>query len=541
MPRAVLNPIYFDQFYGMDRRVDADKLGQGLSPLAVNVDLDRLGTVRKRKGQTILGQSGGSGQVVQAVFEFVNAAGISEIYSVKNGSIYKYDKINDIFSVVNGGSAKFTTNDQVQVEQFKNRVYFSSKSGNLCYFDGTTVIDVNTKEIDKIKATCMAVAQRTLFVGNVTFNNVTYSDRVYYSLFDTVNRVEDDKFWEAAEEGLADSTRYFMVEGGIVRNIITFSNINRVLIFSDSKCYSFDINQVATNYLNALQDVFNIGCAGEKAATVVDGVLYWMDRKGKIWAYSGNTSRPEEISYMIDDENLGASVISQIDKSDLNLSQVSAFGIGKKVYFSIGSIGLDRESLPNACIKIAASQNGFKGYFAIDTFPSRLLCGNIATINNSQFLMVGTSENILLLNSGLNDVSSDNGELAINSYYRTRSMHFSYPFANKFIDEVMVKYKPSILANNYLDMAVAVDGQVEYIPVTRPKTEVLTHGVINTYDPKAEYLGQKTSKIKLPNELKAQTISIEFSNRQLNETFEICGFGFEKISIENLNLGYHNI
>jgi hypothetical protein len=533
-----LKPYYEDQFYGMDRRLDSDKLGNGFSPLAVNVDLDRLGTVRKRKGTSLLGNHGEKDSPVQTLIEYVTNAGDTEIHMARNGTLYKYNKDTNAWDVLS--AAKFASLKPVESVLYKNRVYHVSTEESLCWNVGDkTVVEVG-EGANKIKGACLGTGQRTLYIGRVTIDGVDYPDRVYYSLFDIDKGQEGDQFWNDAEGeevgSLKNSTRWFRVEGGIVQSIVSFPNKNKVFIFSDTKCYSFDVSQVESSPFNALTEVFQIGCAGPRAATVVDGVMYWMDKQAKIWAWSGIGSRPEEISYLIDDENLGDSVISQISKSPENLNQVAAFGLGKRVYFNIGSINLDRVSLPNAAIKLSASQNGLRANFSIDTFQDRLILGTVITLNGAKVLAVGNSSNVLLLNSGYNDIDKLNIEAPVDSFYRTKSYHYGYPLQNKKIMSLYVKFKPQVNEQSYLNIKVSVNGDLDFTSLSTPTAEELGHGTIDMYDDSADRLKQKTKKVNMKAELKGQTLAFEFGNNQLNQTYEVSTFGFLKAEVEDANI-----
>jgi hypothetical protein len=530
----IQNPTYEDQFYGMDRRLDPDKLGDGYSPLAVNVDLDRLGSVRKRKGTSLLGETGIPDSQVQSLVQYVNSTGATEYHMIRNGALYKYNEQLNTWDNLIGG--QFSSLSQVQSVTFKNRVYHVSAKETLKWNVGDNVMNEVGTGTNAIMASCLAVGQRTLFIGNVTVNNVRYPDRVYYSLFDTENIQEGDQFWNDEETGLADSTRYFRVEGGVVQAIVPFASSNSVYIFSDSKCYYFNINEVETNPFGALVEVFPIGCAGPRAATVVDGVMYFMDKQGKIWAWSGSTSRPEELSYSIDDGSLGDSVISQINTSQENISKVCAFNFGKKIYFSVGDLALDKQVLANACIKFSASQNGLRANFSIDTFPDRILNACIFNLSSGLALVAGNSANVLIMNNGLNDIDQNNTEVAVNMYYRTKEYHFGFPFQSKQIQGMLVKFKPQSAPGTYMEVSMATNGQTEYTPITSPNTVIKTHGSIDMYSLAYETQRQRTAKIKLPVQDKALTYSFEFANRQLNQTMELQAFGFDSYTVNNPNI-----
>jgi len=534
-------PIYEDQFYGMDRRLDSDKIPDGFSPLCVNVDLDRLSTVRKRKGTALLGVGGAKDQTVQSIIEYVNTSGNTEIHSVRNGSLYKYDTSTKTWGLLVSnifGSKTLTDRKlyQVQSVQYKNRIYHVSGGDYLQYNSGdSTSTFVGSSDENKIKGYCLAVAQRTLFIGNVIVNGVSYPNRVYYSLFNTKTIQEGDQFWNDEETGLLASTRYFDLQGGNIQAMVNFGNRNGVYIFTDTKCYTFDVTQVESNPFGALVEVFAFGCAGNRAIRVIDGVMYWMDKQGKIWAWTGNTYKPEEISYGIDDEGLGDSVVSAIDKSADNLSKVCVFGFGRKVYFSIGNLNLDNEVMANACVKITMSQSGQRSLISIDTFPDRILCATIVSLNNNKLLAVGNSSNTLLLGSGYNDIDVNNVEIAVPAFYRTRYYDFGDPFSNKSIRSVLIKYRPQSIIDSYLTVKVAVNGSTEYQAISDKTNSITTNGFIDMHDENSNFLKQKLGKINLPISTQANLISFEFGTYDKNVSFEISSFGFKDINFKDSN------
>ena len=524
---------YQDQFYGMERWLDNDKLPDGKSPLAVNVDLDRLGTVSKRKGTSLVGSVGSNS--VQSIIEYINTGGESEIHAIRNNALLKYNG-SDWANV-----ATLTDSvNQFSSVLFKNRVYHKSPDEYLFYEDGLTNTVVGSGS-DRIKGKCLAVGQRTLFIGNVTITDqdnditTTYRSRVYYSLFNTTDNLPGDQFWNDAESGLLTSTRFFEIEGGQVQAMVSLKERNRVYFFTDSSCWTFDIDQVETSPQNALQEIFSIGCCGQRAVTVVDGVMYWMDKKGKVWGWAGNGTRPTEMTYSNDDQNLGRSVISQINKSDDNLSKVSAFGVGKRVYFAIGSIQIDSEVLSNAVIKISLSQNGLAGNLSLENYPDRILCGAVVKVDNSEALFVGNSKNIMRLSYGLNDVNLAGEDVAINSYYRTKHYNFKAPFLNKSIKSLIINYRPQPDKNTFLVLKASIDLSNEYKNISNPVEDPNDTGKIDMWDKKNKTLNQAMGMVNISPDFKAKNISVEFSNSELNQSFTLSSFSFLGLNVQDSN------
>jgi len=528
MAKSTMLNLYEDQFYGMDRRLDTDKLADGFSPLAVNVDLSKLGTVSKRQGSTLLGNAGVKGNFVQNIVQYTNSLAQKEIHMIRNGVLYKYNTVNNIWTVLN---STLNSTEQFASVNYKNRVYHTNINQNLFWNTGGGTL--NTVD-GNISGRCLAVGQRTLFIGNVRFNSTDYPDRVYFTEFDA-DTGETDTFWNTVDEtGLADSTRWFRVEGGVVRAIVSFRGL--VYVFSDTQCKTIDVTQIETNPFSAVQDVFSIGCAGSKAITVIDNIMYWIDREGKIWAWAGNSTRPEELSYQVDDGNLGDSVVGAIDKSASNLATIAVFGNSKRVYFSVGSIVLDRQVLPNACIKLCTSQNGLRANFSIDTYPDRILTACNVEYNSQSFIAVGNSSNVLLLNSGLNDVNIENLDVAVESYYRTKAYNFQSPFMSKNLKTLYLKLKPQLIENSYLDVAIATDRALDYVDVSAPNLADARFGSINMCDINAQKIRHITRKINIPLELQGFNFSFEFRNKEKDQTFELSAFGLDIIDVQDSNI-----
>jgi len=534
MENEKIKSFYEDTFLGLNLRFDPDKLPDGFSPLAVNVDLTRMKTIKKREGTQLLGQTFTDKQTIQSLVQIVDPLGKPQAYMVRGGIIYKYDYPVSRWGNLHNNA--LAPEIPIASVTFKNRIYFTSPINFLCYTDGATLQTVGVDK-NRIKGNCLAVGQRTLFIGNVEVDNVSYPSRVYYSRFNIEDRQETDEFWEVIEKGvngnLLNSSRFFNVEGGRVRAIVSFANRDRVYIFSDEKCYSFNVNEAETNPFGALTEIFPIGCAGSNAVTVVAGVMYWVDGNGKMYAWSGSTTRPEEISFAIDDEGLGKSVVSSIDKSEENLSKICAFGFSKQVYFSVGTVQISNKQLRNACVKMFLAPNGLMSYTSIDTFPERPLVSAVFKIDNDNKIVTGNRANVITLKSGLNDVDENNQMIPVDALYRTKSYSFGYELFTKRVHNIYVKYKTQ-KNDSLLDIKVRTSNNITPIIVSDSNTNKF--GVLNMKE-KISNQGQDIKLINLPVETEAENISFEFGNGRLNESFEIQGFGTHKVLIKHLRIG----
>jgi hypothetical protein len=323
------------------------------------------------------------------------------------------------------------------------------------------------------------------------------------------------------------------VQGGNVKALASFANRDRVYIFSDNRCYSFNVVLSLTNPFGALQEIFPIGCAGPNAVIVQDGIMYWMDTGGKIWAWTGGTTVPEQISYQIDDDELKDSIVSSINKSVENMEKVAAFGIGKLIYFSTGSLSVRSRQLKNAVIKIFLSQNGLRGFTSIDTYPDRILNGAQFKIQGQDEMVCGNSSNILQMRTGLNDVTTNNTAVAVNALYQTKSYNFGYPLTTKRLGDLMITYKPQS-DNSELGISVYVDNSIDPNIVTASGKQD-KYGKFNMKEGKSTDR-RITKMVNMSQEVEGDTIMFEFSNNQLNQSFELHQFGAYELEIKNLNI-----
>lgn len=505
-------------------------LPEGFSPLAVNCDLSRINTLRKRKGTARYGNDFNDNEQVQAIINYNKSNGDEQGIMIKGGALYKYDGSKWVLiqaNVVDKGK-------HVAITQFNQKIYFCSKDSFLQSTDGTTVTDAQTGA-DRIKGTALATGQNVLFIGNVTANATLYSNRVYYSYFDDDTLSKTDQFFNpnVGSGNLATSNRYFEFEGGEIKALVSFSNRDRVYIFTATTCYTFDIAVATTNPGRAVQQVFDIGCAGPNAAKVIDGVLYWMDNKGKIWAWNGGTNRPEELSYFIDDDELNESIISSIDKSVDNMLQICAFGISKLLYFSVGSLSVNNAQIPNACIKMVLSANGLRAFVTVDSFPERILVSDIVSDNNQNIIVAGTATQVIQLRKGLNDITLDNTEKPVSFRYQTRAEDFGEPHTTKQVQHIEVRYRPQEKDSN-LDIAIYPDTSVKSINVVK-KDLPKKHGSLNMRGANPNDR-EKIKLVYVPENTTGDTFIVEFSNDRLNEPVEIYSYAMNNTVIKTLNV-----
>lgn len=561
---------WIDKFFGMSQRQDMDQIPDGASPLAVNVIFDKPGTVAKRPGTDMLGSTQ-TGNGIYGLISYIDSSGGDVLRRVADRDIDDYDGAawgeND--------ADQFTASTPIQSVNYKNRVYHISEADWLVYESGGTATEVKPDYTDwvtahayivgdlvdngsgqyictvahtsgastepgvgaswatkwsalenRIKGRCIAVAQNTLFVAT--------GNKVYYSLFNLTSNVPGDQFWNDDEGYLAASTRYFTVDGEVTA-LWNFSAIGGVLVvFTREMCYLFDM-RVENNSVG-LQELFHIGCAGPRAVTEINGWLIWMTPDGELKRFGG-AGRPDTLSWDLQDDEIGESIISKISKS--TIESVAAGSFKNKFYFSVGDITYRGRSIPNAVIVGLVSQGSDFVMWSVFSFPWQISIFAITTLSSAKVLVAGSadSDDVYQLNTGSND-DSPSGATAIDAYFQTKFVTPYKKYNTAKFESVLVKYRPQSADNTYLRVSYAQDSEYTYTGITDPDngSPLVKHGIIDMYDAGYATIFDAVKVIEWPeNATASRTVSLECGNAKLSEKFEISGIGL-LLSIHKLDI-----
>ena len=511
-----LNPYFVDDLQSIIERQDADKIQENYSPLLINISLDRPGTWIKRKGSSLLsGTQAGNG--VYGLVTYKKNDDTNVLRAVRSTDLDKY-----VTSWTALDTAQFTASTFVSSTNYLNRVYHISPSDLLCYESGSTCTDVGTGD-DRIKANQVVTTQDTLFVCGVSYGvgaAQTWQDRIYYSLFDTANNIASHQLWEDAEGDLTSSTRFFTLltphKASVVFNGLSYH-------FTADRCFEFDITTTS------VKEVFNIGCAGPRAVTECNGWLIWMSPDGRIWGWGG-AGQPMPMSWAIEDDVNGEAIINKISAS--NISAVSAGSLGNKFYFSVGGITVYNETISNAVIVGLLTQNLDNVLFSIYSYPYEPQIWANIKISNKESLVFGSSgvDDVFQVETGVND-----GSTAISAKAKTSMLGFDSPLLNKDFEHLLVRFRPQSSSDTFLKVKYAIDGETAYTVLSDPDNSVTGAGKIDMYD-SSSTKRSLTKILKFPQEASGQLLSLEFSNDQLNESFEISGFGIKYPDVSPINI-----
>lgn len=532
-------PLWIRSLLGMSQRQAMDEIADNYSPFLLNICNDKPGTWGKRKGSVMLGAalSGSDGtKPAKGLVSYKGVNGTKQLRVIREGKLYIYDEATDSWSV--GVSSFCTSTEEIASVNFKDRTYHVGPTTYLKYVPtaGTTATEVGSGS-DRIYASFLAVAQNTLFVGG----RPSYENRVYYSKFNlptasTEPNQPTHQLWEDTEQTssgnatgtLANSSRYFTVNGAI-KNMLGYDAINNVVVFTEDRCYTFDLSY-ADNALGP-KTRFNIGCAGKKAATVCNDWLVWMDPKGRIQAWGG-AAKPSPISWEIEDDENGETILNKISKS--TLSDVAAGSIGNKFYFSVGNVTWMGETFSNVLIKGLVTADFQLVIWGIDTLPYKVTHFEKHVISGEEILIGASSNNnVYWLGTGANDSGT-----AIDARAYTKFYDFGVPYKTKDSDVLWVKYRPQSADNTYLTIKYALDGNFSYTALSTPDaggSAVTNFGVIDMYHVSYATKLDDVSYVQMPQQTAFRSISIMFQNAQASEDFEISQFGFN-ITSQDLDI-----
>lgn len=506
--------LWLPDLQGMNNRQDMDKIPDNASPLLKNISLDRPGIWGKRKGSSLLGTtSAGSG--VQGLITYNKNDGTNVLRSVRGGNLDVYTA--GTWSTID--ASQFSTGRVFSVN-YKGAVYHASESVFLCYETGGACTDVGTGN-DRIKGRCIASAQNTLFIGHIYATGagtVAYEDRVYYSLFDSSNNVPGHQFWNDAEGSLAASTRWFTLNEP-VRGLFSYSATGLVYAFTDNKCYSF--NMIGASNQTGIKGEFDIGLAHQRAITECNGWMVWMSPDKRIWAWGG-AGLPKPISWDLEDDDGGASVINSIATTDQGT--INAGSMGNVFYFSVGDVVLYNETVTNAVIKGLATTDFSYILWSLESYPYRPVIFSKGRDTYKSVMYVGMDDinDVYQFNVGTND-----GSTAVQAFARTKFHDFGLPADTKELVTLYIKYRPQSTTNNYLRVRFAKDGELNYVTITDPDNSVINHGIINMYASDSSTRLSRVDKIQMRKGYQFRTISIEIGNLQSSEDFEVSAIGFE--------------
>lgn len=510
---ADLPLLWIDNLQGISQRQDPDKIPSNSSPLLLNISMTKPGTWVSRPGNALLGTEQ-SGVGVQGLHAYKKLDGTYKLHAVRSQDLDEYDDGSDSWGTGIDNN-DFNSGTKVQSMNFLNRLYHISPSDYLRYETGGATTTVGTGD-DRIQGNSIAVAQNVLYIGGRT----GYEDRVYYSEYDDSGNMPTHQLWKTSQGTLASSTLWFTTGGLPVKGLVSYNEL--LYAFNAEACYSFD-QRYAVNS-SGVRKMFDIGLANPRAICICNGFLVWMSPEKKLWAWGG-AGIPVPLSWDLEDDTRAEAIINLIDSDEL--SNVCLGSNGNQFWVSIGNITYRNTTYANAVIRGLANQDFSYVLWGLDTLPVRPMIYANTVISGTKVLVFGAddTDDVYLIDAGVND-----GSTAINSVAKTAFIDFGYPFDWKECQELFIKFRPQSADNTYFTIKYAVDGKWSYTAVSTPDaggSAVTSYGVIDTYASDYTSRFDDVVTVQFPKIPAFRTLSIEISNAQADEAFEVSAIGFK--------------
>lgn len=506
--------IWVPDLYGMNQRQAPDEIPDYSAHILKNISLAQPGAWSKRKGTDLL-SSTQAGNGVYGLASYYKEDGTYTIRAVRSTDLDVYSEGGDSWAAID--SAQFTASTKIQSANFLNRVYHISESDFLCYESGGACTEVGSGS-DRLKATDVAVAQRTLFVSGVTYADGSAQDwenRIYYSVFSGVTPTH--QLWTDAEGSLGASTKYIQIEYPIIGNIQYKGLIH---FFTKKECWRFNLQDEGTY---GPRKVFDRGLAGVRAVAQCNDWLIFMSPDKRLWAWGG-TRQPMPLSWDIEDDSLGKAVVNAIE--DANVEDVAIGALGNEFWVSVGDVDYYGETIENACLRGLVTQNMGAVLWGVDSLPVKPVVFENTILGSKEVLLFGSDavDDVYRMSVGTND-----GSTAIDAYGRTRFFDLGSQLKSKDLARIYIKYTPQSVADTYLEVKYALDGEMTYTAASDPdaSTPVTKHNVIDMYESASSTNIDAVKCVEMPASEVFRTISIEIGNGQSSESFQIKAIGFE--------------
>lgn len=383
--------------------------------LAINVHGDRVGSLMKRPGYTIIGSTIGASQNILGLQPYYQAGAARRLLTLVNGvaNASIYFSTGGAWTVID---AARDANALYEGEQFLNRVYFVGQDPDTNTFasnffiSGVAITTAHSSLTDMPQARWIRRFKDLLYVGNVRSGGANYPSRVYYSNTPSGGNIT----WS--------TTRFITVPEDNNEAITGLEvNADRLLIFKERSLYRWDESEI--------RYVADTGTTtGRSIRTIGYQTFFYSQNGAGIYVYSGG--KPQLISQKIQP------IIDGITQTTVD--EVRAESDYDHYYLFVGTITVDLPagdniSVSNAVIVYTVSTNSWYLYSFSDAVRS--MARFVDDTNGfDRFYFGNNNGEIFRLAYDTDDVFSDDGD-AISALVRYRTPIGS-PHQTKFVHKV---------------------------------------------------------------------------------------------------------
>ena len=389
--------------------------------LIINAIGDRLGSLMKRPGYTLIGAALASSQDILGLQPYYQAGASKRLFGIVNGGS------NATIHVSTGGAwtsinSSLLSDALYQGCQFLDTVFFVGYSSGSSTFatnflmTGTSfsTSQANINGMPQGKFVCRAAD--LLYVGNARSGGTNYPSRIYFSSVPSSGVIT----WT--------STNFVAVPEDNNEEIswLEESN-NQLLIFKERSLYRWDES--------VLVKVADTGTPlpGRSVKTVGYYTFFYSQNGGGVYAYSGG--KPKLISQKIQP------LIDAITQTSLD--DLRAEADYDHYYLFVGDVTIqlpygDTMSVTNAVYVYTISTNSWYVYSLADSVKG--MCRFVDDTNGFDRVYFGSTGEVFRLAYDVDSVSSDDGDsisgliryrTPIGAFHELKVVHKAYPLVDR--------------------------------------------------------------------------------------------------------------
>lgn len=434
---------------------------------AQNIDLSEIGTVKKAKGYTKVGDTLQADKSILGLFDYQQVGGTTRQLAVVNtsddaNSVLKYNNSGTWTNIA--GATSLTADKEMEFVYFAmvENVFMVNYSDATASLTGTTY-STTTNVTNAPKGSDITLFKNQLYIIGRSTNRET----VYYSVLPSGTTVT----WDNANN-------YFDIPSSEPLTAIT-SNGDQLLIFTDSSLWRSKAEGVGLERVHGAP-----GTHSPKQVFTVDRFTFYYNRTG-FYVYDGVTSR--RISNKIED------YAADIDQT--KLANVCGASLGTHAYFFVDDLATK-----------GINQAGFDYDIVGNTWTP--LSYGVTPKRVAPFVVSGARKLYIGADDGnVYELFEDDNfnESAINSWFRTKDFSFGRPEYRKTIKSLY------LIAKKQTGTTITV----------KVSKDFGAYASIGTVDLGTDNLIIK--KFADPS-MTAKHFSWEFSNNAKDQPFEIYGF-----------------
>ena len=497
----------YDLSGGMETSTNPFLMSDAQFTYLKNVNHDEQGSLSKDGGYSNFRSATTGVDSDDLVFDYMNWSGVHTPIKIAGGNIYKAEVGGSEWTQIQASAT--SSGKRVSAVNYLDRMYFTTESDNVQYYDGTDIKNISTDNGDAdVRGKYLAVLGPQLYVGNIT---TVHDASTVVSSGQGTHRFYNPTFENY--DTYATTSQRFTVNGEIT-GMVGYQGV--LLIFTQEAMWTYNPEVQASPKV-----VAETGCIAHDTIKEIDGTLYWTGRDG-VYRFTGN-SMPVLISLPI--TNWAVNSVWRLI-SGSNWTNMSAGVLDGKYYLWVGDLTStlpgDSKVLKDVVVVYDTYRDSWSFY---DNHPVRQWATVVDSNGNKRLIMANNSSGQTLIR----DYSYTHSGSAIESIIRTKYFDFENPEAEKALNDMFVSYRPEAETDKYLTVSVAINGSNDYetyldnassrrLPLTGETTK--------------EYQFERVSL----NGLRARTASYEFKNNDEGVNVTLLGFSQEFMyKLPNMN------